>query len=65
MQKEIVDMKIGISNITADAINNIAYKIEKSPSQTASFLLSIGFSNLMKSRVSVNPKVLATYKERS
>ena len=60
MQSETVNIKVSISNITSDSIDNIASKIEKSSDQIITFLLTRGFSNLLHQTDFSGNKVLAT-----
>lgn len=50
MPNTTVDLPVEVSNLTADAVRDIANSVEKSPEQIAAFLLRKGFSNLSRTK---------------
>lgn len=50
MQAATVELDIEVSNLTADAVNEVANAVGVTAEQTAAFLLAEGFSNLQARR---------------
>lgn len=66
MQNATVDITVEISNLTADALEEIGKSVEKTVDQVGAFLLTKGFSNLWRANdaslgaASFRQEVLAT-----